>query len=76
MLVWTHGPIINWMTIPVVLAYEPMFASVRTRRPSALPWASRASSAWLSMSRPWVDERNSSRREGVHLTGRPSFLEA
>ena len=53
-----------------------MLASVCTRSPVTLPWASSAMATWLSVSRPCVAERKSSIRVAAHFTGRPSSFAA
>ncbi len=53
-----------------------MFAMVFTRSARKLPFASVASSAAVTWSRPCASVRNDSLRSAVHLIGRPTRLVA
>ena len=50
-----------------------MLATVATRSPSISPSAARASSAFVTWSRPWASARNDSERSARHFTGRLSL---
>src|SRR5262245_63900864 len=56
--------------------YAPMLSPIATRSARNFPFASRASSAVETLSRPCSSVTKPSRRSDVHFTGRPKRLAA